>query len=309
MSIRCPILSIGSVLRKLHRYYNPLTPLYKPRNFSKYKYLKTTVDYTYSGICEVNLNAPPKNVLNLDMLRELSNVIKEMEATSHCRGFILGSHIPRQFSKGYNVSFFYQPNTHELKELYQAMQQLWLDLYGTRLATVAAIKGFAIGYGCLLALCCDYRVAASEDQLYKIGLNEAELGITPPPWYYDTTISVIGSRQAESALSLGRLYDVMEASHLGFVDQVVPAEDVRTAARQELEQMLQVQDYARQEAKKQSRQQALHRLLQNRDVDLANFMKMVTRRQTQISLKKFLASVWQHKVAKRNRREQQARLF
>lgn len=35
--------------------------------------------------------------------------------------------------------------------------------------------------GCVLALCCDYRIIV--DGKFKIGLNETKLGIVAPPWY------------------------------------------------------------------------------------------------------------------------------
>src|SRR5690606_34571599 len=42
--------------------------------------------------------------------------------------------------------------------------------------TVAAITGYALGAGCELALCCDFRIAASDA---KLGQPEILLGVIP----------------------------------------------------------------------------------------------------------------------------------
>ena len=59
------------------------------------------------------------------------------------------------------------------------MQQLYIDLYSSRLATVAAVQGHAPAAGCFLAMACDYRIMSTGDgkKVPTIGLNETRLGI------------------------------------------------------------------------------------------------------------------------------------
>lgn len=59
------------------------------------------------------------------------------------------------------------------------MQQLYIDLYSSRLATVAAVQGHAPAAGCFLAMACDYRIMSAGDgkKVPTIGLNETRLGI------------------------------------------------------------------------------------------------------------------------------------
>jgi len=59
------------------------------------------------------------------------------------------------------------------------LQQLYIDLYSSRLATVAAVQGHAPAAGCFLAMACDYRIMSAGDgkKVPTIGLNETRLGI------------------------------------------------------------------------------------------------------------------------------------
>lgn len=50
---------------------------------------------------------------------------------------------------------------------------MYLDLYGSRLATISAIQGHAPAAGCFIAMACDYRIMSGG----SIGLNETKLGI------------------------------------------------------------------------------------------------------------------------------------
>lgn len=55
---------------------------------------------------------------------------------------------------------------------------------------------------------CEYRVMCSN---YTIGLNETKLGIVAPTWFQATMRNVISTREAELALTLGKMFTTEEA--------------------------------------------------------------------------------------------------
>ncbi len=96
--------------------------------------------------------------------------------------------------------------------------------------TVALIDGHAIAGGCVLALCCDFRVAHAGTG--RIGLNEANLGVRFPP----RTLRLVESRISPHALHeivLGaELFQQQDALRVGLIDEL--AADGHSVARARL---------------------------------------------------------------------------
>jgi 3,2-trans-enoyl-CoA isomerase len=122
----------------------------------------------------------------------LCTSIQTLESNPKIQSVILSSSNPKIFSAGLDVSELISPNSDRLPKFWNSLQQLYLDLYGSRLAIVAAIQGHAPAAGCFLAMACDYRIMSGGDTggggggadsdmkkrfVPTIGLNETQLGI------------------------------------------------------------------------------------------------------------------------------------
>ena len=92
---------------------------------------------------------------------------------------------------------------------------------------VAAVRGYALGGGCELALAADIRIAA-EDSTF--GQPEVLLGIIPGAGGTQRLSRLIGPSKAKDLIFTGRFVKADEALSLGLVDKVVPADEVYAAA-------------------------------------------------------------------------------
>ena len=90
-------------------------------------------------------------------------------------GCVLKSSNPSIFCAGLDLMELHQPSEERLPQFWNAVQQVYLDVYGSRLAVIGAIEGHAPAAGCMLALCCDYRIMTSSSKA-TIGFNETKLG-------------------------------------------------------------------------------------------------------------------------------------
>ena len=172
----------------------------------------------------------------------------------------------------------YQPkDLSRLGTFWHAFQQVYLDLYGSRLATIAAMAGHAPAAGCMVALACDYRIMTSNPKRASIGLNESQLGIVAPPWLGQMYIDTIGHRRAEWALSLGTLFLPTQALEIGLVDQLVSDDDdVVPVAKEQAAQWIRIPSQARVATKQLTRQRQMDHLMATRDADTEHFCTFVT---------------------------------
>ena len=93
---------------------------------------------------------------------------------------------------------------------------------------VAAVTGYALGGGCELALCADFRVAGDNA---KLGQPEILLGVIPGAGGTQRLPRLVGPARAKEIIFSGRFVAADEALRIGLVDRVVPADEVYAAAR------------------------------------------------------------------------------
>jgi enoyl-CoA hydratase/carnithine racemase len=93
---------------------------------------------------------------------------------------------------------------------------------------VAAVTGYALGGGCELALCADFRVCGDNA---KLGQPEILLGIIPGAGGTQRLSRLVGPARAKDLVFTGRFVEAAEALAIGLVDRVVAPDDVYAAAQ------------------------------------------------------------------------------
>ena len=199
---------------------------------------------------------------------------------------ILASSTP-VFSAGLDLLEMHQPEEQRLRDFWTALQQVYLDLYGSRLATIAGISGPAPAAGCMLAMACDYRIMNPKG---IIGLNEAQFGLTAPPWMADLMLKTVGHRQAEKALMLGTLYPAKDALQIGLVDEIVEG-DVMEACQEQAIRWTRIPPHSRVASKLLLRKPQLDLLAATRQDDLDLFVKICLSGAVQKNLGLYLESL------------------
>jgi Delta3-Delta2-enoyl-CoA isomerase len=223
--------------------------------------------------------------------------IEEAECEPKIEALILQSDAKTTFSAGLDIMEMHKPEKDRLYTFWKSFQQLYMILYGSRLACIAAIEGHAPAAGCMLALSCDYRIMAATDTSHedvkqhwqpKIGLNETKLGIVAPPWLAQQLIDCVGVRHAELSLSLGTLYSPEEALSIHLVDSVVPLSEVRAKAVVEAKKWAEIPPHARVESKMLIREPQIEKLSATVEKDLDHFVRFVTNKKVQKDISAYL---------------------
>ncbi|XP_076998264.1 enoyl-CoA delta isomerase 1, mitochondrial [Tamandua tetradactyla] len=247
-----------------------------------------------AGVAVMRLRSPPVNSLSLELLTELLISLEKLENDKTCRGAIITSDCPGIFSAGLDLGEICGRSPAHYTEYWKALQELWLRLYLSRMALVAAINGHCPAGGCLIALSCDHRILADNPK-YCIGLNETLLGIITPFWLQDLLVNTVGHRAAERALQLGLLFPPADALRVGLVDQVAPEDQVQAAALSAVGRWTAIPDAARQLTKGMMRRPMAERLLKQRDADVQNFVDFISRDSTQKALQAYMQALGRRK--------------
>lgn len=94
--------------------------------------------------------------------------------------------------------------------------------------TIAAVNGVALGGGMELALACDLRLLAAGA---IVGLPEVSVGIMPGAGGTQRLPRLVGAGRAKELIFTARRLDAATALEWGIANHVVPAGELRDAAR------------------------------------------------------------------------------
>lgn len=170
------------------------------------------------SICRIQFNRPEKlNAVNCEVLKELESAVIACERNDAIRVVILGGN-EKAFVAGADVGDMARGGVKEAFELTEQTMRVQERLAELPKPTIASVAGFALGAGCELALCCDFRVAADNALL---GLPEIKLGIIPGGGGTQRLPRLINPSLAARMILLGETLKALEAAAIGLVDKVV----------------------------------------------------------------------------------------
>ena len=180
----------------------------------------TTPDYIHfsvgcddSGVFRIVLNVPdkPMNILDHNVMRELGQIIADLEQRDDVCLVVFKSGKESGFLAGADVEAIQAIRSPEQAErLLEQGQRLFDRIERLPMPTVAMLHGPCLGGGLELALACDYRVARDNSST-KIGLPEIKLGLIPGWGGTQRLPKRVGLRHALSMILSGKHLSASEA--------------------------------------------------------------------------------------------------
>ncbi len=168
----------------------------------------------------ITFNRPEKyNALNLDLLRKLHDLIREIGDRPSVRVVILrGSE--KYFSTGMDLDDMSAvasvADTHRALGVFRDTNAA---LERCPKPVIAAISGYCVTGGLELALACDVRVAAENA---KFGITSARIGTVAGAGGTQRLPRLVGPAKAKEILFSSEFIDAQEAWRIGLVNRVVP---------------------------------------------------------------------------------------
>lgn len=187
----------------------------------------------YEDIAVVRLDNGVINAINVSLVERLSETISSL--ANRFKALVLAGG-DKFFSIGFDIPELLDMNRPSMEAFFFKFNALVLDLLCIPMPSACAIKGHAIAGGAILALACDYRMAASGKTL--IGLNEIKLGV-PTPYLADMILrQITQDHMASELIYLGEFLDSAQAQKIGVISEMYPREEVESAAMEKMSQIM-----------------------------------------------------------------------
>ncbi|WP_329413747.1 enoyl-CoA hydratase-related protein [Streptomyces sp. NBC_00704] len=178
------------------------------------------------GVGTIRLDRPPMNALDVATQDRLKELAEEAGRRDDVRAVVLYGG-EKVFAAGADIKEMQAMDHAAMVVRARALQDSFTAVARIPKPVVAAVTGYALGGGCELALCADFRIAGDNA---KLGQPEIQLGLIPGAGGTQRLSRLIGPSKAKDLIFTGRMVKADEALALGLVDRVVPAADVYAEA-------------------------------------------------------------------------------
>ena len=178
------------------------------------------------GVGTIRLDRPPMNALDTETQDGLRALADEASRRDDVRAVVVYGG-EKVFAAGADIKEMQRMDHAGMVVRSRALQESFTAVARIPKPVVAAITGYALGGGCELALCADFRIAADNA---KLGQPEILLGLIPGAGGTQRLARLIGPSKAKDLIFTGRMVKADEALALGLVDRLAPAAEVFTEA-------------------------------------------------------------------------------
>jgi enoyl-CoA hydratase len=190
------------------------------------------IDDLDGGVRRLTLDRPPANAIDETLLADLIAALDAAAADDAVRAVVLTG-AGGCFSAGFDLR---APRRDAVAAA--RLRELYRDAHVRLLAlpkpTVALVRGHAIAGGLILVLACDYRLGVAGE--WRLGLNEVAIGASFPRAAFEIVRLRLPHARASELMLGASLYPASQATRLGVVDELLPADTgeaaiLRRAAR------------------------------------------------------------------------------
>jgi enoyl-CoA hydratase/carnithine racemase len=204
------------------------------------------------GIVRLTFHRPEKlNALSTPMVRALEAALDAIAADRAVRAVILTGAGERAFVAGADIAEYQGNRTREFAAYQFESRRVFDKLEALPQPTIAAIRGYALGGGFELALCCDIILCGASARL---GLPEGLLGLSPGGGGTQRLTRAVGKHMASDIMLAARRITGERAFQLGIAALVTEDDALMPAAIERARAVLKVAPQAAAEMKRLIRQ-------------------------------------------------------
>jgi enoyl-CoA hydratase len=187
-----------------------------------------------NGIAVVEINRPPANAYNTELLKELDEAVLNARFDDNVHAIVITGKLEKFFSAGADIKLLGSATLSYKNNFALHGHEVLMRIENTPKIVIAAINGHAQGGGLEIAMACDIRIGRKEGG--RIGLPEIGLGVIPGMGGTQRLPRLVGKGRAMELCATGKLIAFEEGLEMGLINHIYDKENF----------MDQVMEYARQ---------------------------------------------------------------
>ena len=180
------------------------------------------------GVGYMTFNNPERhNAVSLDMWEAAQGILADFAADKAVRVVVVSGAGGKAFVSGADISKFEsERSSKEAIDRYNiAVDKANTAVYEFPKPTIAMIRGYCIGGGVGLALCCDLRICSDNS---KFGVPAAKLGLGYGFKGIKKLVDVVGPSFAKEIFYTARQFSAAEAVTMGLVNRSLPGDELES---------------------------------------------------------------------------------
>lgn len=167
----------------------------------------------------LTLNNPEKlNCMGFEMLEALGQALQEAASLKEVRVLLIKGAGERAFSTGADLKEFSSLGKDQAEQWIRYGNEVFNTLESLPIPTAAYIRGYAVGGGLELALCCDFRLGTESTILASPELEHGWL----PGWGGMTRLRrLVGEARAKEVVMLNQKIPANDALRMGLITKIL----------------------------------------------------------------------------------------
>ncbi len=176
-------------------------------------------------VAKVTISREEKmNSVTKEMLEDFENKVSTLTDDPQIACIMFTGEGDRSFSAGFDLKTVQSLKGKSHYDFFKLLETAIQHVrYARNCLTVAAINGYAVGFGAILATACDFRFF-SEDAIFR--LPEVDLSIFPGAGAASNLIALVGPAHTKDILLTGRKINAQEAYRIGLADRILPKDEL-----------------------------------------------------------------------------------
>ncbi len=190
------------------------------------------VNYQLDGnIATITMQTGKVNAMSPDHIAAINGALDQAE-NDNAVVMLVGQ--PGIFSAGFDLKVF-QADAKKGVEMVKAGSTLCRRMLSFPTPIIGVCTGHSLAQGCFTLMACDFRIGV--DGPFQLGLNEVQIGMTMHHFGIELPRARLTQSSFQRAINTAQIFKPSEAVEAGFLDQIVPAEDLMATALTEAQRL------------------------------------------------------------------------